>query len=132
MGGELNPSVKELREAHASRMARDEVLSIDYHRNGVGGDGFFVALVRVAEPDQKVLVCIVPAWAVFGNDGDGTPLTWQQAVELCPGGCLPCYCVDPELASGSWTKPGTVQFDVNSWRGDHYFEIVAKAARERS
>ena len=123
--------VSTLRANHARRMSEDEVLSIAYHRNGVGGDGFYVALVRVHEGDQRVLVCIVPAWAVWANDDDETPLTGRQAAELSPGGGLPCFAIDPGLASGPWTKPGTVEFGVNSWRGDHYFDLVAAAARAR-
>lgn len=125
-------TVSAFRKSHAQRMSGDEVLSIAYHRNGVGGDPFYVALVRVAELDHKVLVCIVPAWAVTANDDDESPLTWQQACDLCPTGTMPCYAIDPELASGPWTKPGTVAFGVNSWRGDHYFNLVAEAARARA
>jgi hypothetical protein len=117
-------SVEELRAAHARRMTADEVLSIDYHRNGVGGDGFYVALVRAHEADHRVLTVIVPGWAVEAvRDG-------KDAAEVCPSGTYPCYAIDPTLAAGPWTNPGTVEFGVNSWRGDHYFDLVVNAAIE--
>lgn len=116
----MNETVETLRAAHEKRMTEKEVLSIAYHRNGVCGDGFYVALVRTPDAEQRVLTVIVPEWAVEAGD-------WQKASEICPSGCVPCYVIDPELASGPWTKPGTVEFGVNSWRGDHYFAVVVAA-----
>lgn len=30
------------------------------------------------------------------------------------------------------TKPGTIEFGTNSWRGDRFFDIVRDAAKEMS
>ncbi len=123
-----NRTVKELRDEYEARMREKEVLEIDYHRNGVGGDGFFVALVRDPDLDNRVLVAIVPAWAVE-QVRDLDVSMWNQVES--PAGGLPCFVIDPEIASGPWTKPGTIAFGTNSWRGDNYFDLVVKAAQER-
>jgi len=118
-----NGTIGELRAGQDERMGKSEVLEIAYHRNGVGGDGFYVALVRVPDLDQKVLVVIVPGWAVEVG-------TYAKAAQRCPTGCVPAYAIDPEIASGPWRKPGTVAFGVNSWRGEYYFDLVVAAAKE--
>jgi len=112
-------NVSELKQQHKRRMSENEVLSIAYHRNGISGDGFYVALVRTPDADQRVLTVIVPGWAVDSED----------AAKESPGGGYPCFAIDPGLASGPWTNPGTVEFGVNSWRGDHYFDLVRDAAK---
>jgi hypothetical protein len=99
---------------------KKKVLSIACHRNGVSGDPFFVALVRDSEM-KRVFTVIVPAWAPYASPSELS----QQA----PGG-LPCYVIDPGIAAGSASAPGTIAFGENSWRGDHYFDLVAGAARE--
>lgn len=93
------------------------VTEIAYHRNGIGGDGFYVA--RVNDTDQgRTLVAIVPAWAVGDEDTDRAN---------SPGGGVPCFVIDPAVAAG---ETGTIAFGENSWRGDNYFDVVVTAARE--
>lgn len=118
-------TVQERRADHAARMSLDEVLSLAYHRNGIGGDGFYVALVRVASDDHRVLTVIVPGWAVEAG-------TAQAAAKLSPSGCIPAYAIDPNIAAGPWTAPGTVEFGVNSWRGEHHFDLIVAAAKAQS
>ena len=44
-----------------------KITSIDYHRNGIGGDGFYVALIEDTDLDHP-LVAIVPSSAVESDD----------------------------------------------------------------
>lgn len=115
-------TVEQMRADHARRMDEDEVLSVAYHRNGIGGDGFYVALVRAHEASQRVLTVIVPGWAVEAG-------TKEKAAKRTPSGCIPVYALDPGLAAGPWTDPGTIEFGVNAWRGEHFFDIVVAAAK---
>lgn len=117
-----NRTVEQLRSDHVQRMCEKEVLRLDYHRNGVGGEGVWFALIRSPDADQKVLLAVVPEWAITAG-------SYHAAALASPAGGIPCYVIDPELASGPWTKPGTVEFGTNSWRGDHYFETVLKAVQ---
>jgi hypothetical protein len=91
-----------------------KVVSIAYHRNGVSGDPFYVALVEDDESERGPLLAIVPDSAVVSG-GMASPQT----------GCLQCYVINPLLAA-----QGTIEFGPNSWRGDKFFDVVVEAAKE--
>lgn len=93
-----------------------EVLEIAYHRNGVSGEGFWVARIR---HEGTIKIAIVPDWAVRTN----------HPAQVSPDGCYPCYVIDPAKAAG---EDGTIAFGPNSWRGDHFFDTVVTAARAGS
>lgn len=80
------------------------ITALDYHRNGCGGHGFYVALFTDKEVGQGVAT-------VFCED-DGEGYTDRKAtLEACR---ISVFSV-PELAAGN------IAFARgNSWRGDHY------------
>lgn len=77
------------------------VEKIDYHRNGVGGMGFHVAILK--EDGRNMLVVRFPKEA----DKDA--------------GAILCAAFDLALLA-----EGVIEFGHNSWRGDHYNEVVDK------
>lgn len=72
-----------------------EIVRIDYHRNGVGGVGFIVAIVKPEVKDwpETVLVTRTP----YDDEG------------------VSCFVLDYDLV----TK-GEIRFGYNSWRGDQF------------
>lgn len=92
------------------------VVQLAYHRNGISGLGFHVAIVEEAE--DRV-------------DASGKPLkgTRRMLVVRFPGdiadegtGNVVCAVFDlAQLAAGD------IAFGSNSWRGDHYHEVVDRA-----
>lgn len=102
-----------------------EVQQVAYHRNGVGGEAVYVALVADSEvvastrPGGTLLV-LVPAWAI---DEAASAL---DAAKRAPSGGIPCYAVDPQLAAA-----GEVAFGANSWRGEQYYTAVRAAVLTR-
>lgn len=73
-----------------------KVIKSAHHRNGVCGKPFSVVLF---EDEKRQMLAIVPSGD--GDNGD------QDNGE--------CYVLDLALAAA-----GTIEFGVNSWRGDHY------------
>ena len=78
-----------------------KLLSIDHHRNGVGGEPFYVALWE--DRGQKFLV------TYFYKD---------------PSRCA-CAAVDVNLAAA-----GNIAFGENSWRGDHWQDAMLWAIKQ--
>jgi hypothetical protein len=68
-----------------------DVLAVDYHRNGVGGTGFYVVLFTENESNQKMVGIVTP----------DDPNKWNAQV----------LSVD-KLAEND------IAFASNSWRGD--------------
>jgi len=98
-----------------------EVLQVAYHRNGVGGEAVYVALVadsRVRDSRRPggTLLVLVPAWAIAEVGSAG------EAAARTPSGSIPCYAIDPALAA-----EGSVAFGANSWRGEDYYGAVRAA-----
>lgn len=85
-----------------------EVLHADYHRNGVGGAGFFVGLVHDSEEQRDFLVTWFPQ---YEEDGD-TLQKFQENIAV----------IDPaQAATGNvYMHPTGDQPGGNAWRGDHY------------
>lgn len=77
-----------------------DVRSVNWHRNGIGGEGFFAILFRDEDVGADMVATLF--------DGPG-----QCAVLRVPD------LSDPEKG---------VRFGINSWRGDHYETDLRKAA----
>ena len=73
-----------------------EVLECEYHRNGIGGEGFYAIRFR---------------WL---NREDSPPCVMLAVLFDEPGQCA---VIDPTMAAGD---EGTVRFGTNSWRGDTF------------
>jgi len=82
------------------------VTSVAHQRNGVAGDPFYVALID--DPEEGQLVAIIPCSATEDDaEQDG----------------FPCYVLGVDKL-----REGDVAFASNSYRGDHYYELVRAAA----
>ena len=75
-----------------------EIVSIDYHRNGVGGVGFIVAIVKPQTKDWPEMVQVIRT----PQDDKG----------------VSCFVLDWEKV-----KEGDIRFGYNSWRGDQFAAI---------
>lgn len=86
---------------------------LDYHRNGVSGLGFYVAIVEETEDKERREMLVIR----FPKESD-----------KATGGVV---CAAFDLAKLDQRE---VRFCYNSWRGDYYHAIVDKAiaAREKS
>ena len=73
-----------------------------YHRNGVGGEGFHVALVEEIDGDETRRMVVIRA-----KDADKHT------------GSVNCFVLDVDKAAA-----GDVQFFTNSWCGDHYADFM--------
>lgn len=85
-----------------------KVIKLDYHRNGVCGQGFYAGIVDDDESGRMVVVRVP-------KDDDGN----EQA-----GGVL-CFALNIDML-----KDGNVEFGHNSWRGDHYADVMDKAIKK--
>lgn len=88
------------------------IIAADYHRNGVGGTGFYVGLVGEADKSQK-LVVFFPE----GGSTDDTPKGYQTRIAV----------VDVDMAAR-----GDVQFGSNSWRGADQYQDEALAIKAKA
>jgi hypothetical protein len=80
-----------------------KVTDIDYHRNGISGEGFWAVAFDWKDDDKQLRHMVA---AVFDRPG-------QVAV------------LDAEMAS-----EGNVTFGSNSWRGDHFENDLRLAIAE--
>lgn len=89
---------------------KGKVVSVDYHRNGVGGAGFVTAAIKCQfndEGDEQMFVTM----SFFGYPSSRNTFIEQTGA------------VDASIAA-----TGNVRFFENSWRGSDMFgEIVAEA-----
>ena len=81
-----------------------KVNKIDYHRNGVCGAGFFVGLIEDEDKSTKLFVHFPD------HDEDGY---------VKNGDSVMTAILDADLVGKHVTE-----FMVNSWRGDHYHDLV--------
>jgi len=81
-----------------------KVNKIDYHRNGVCGAGFFVGLIEDEDKSTKLFVHFPD------HDKDGY---------VKNGDSVMTAILDADLVGKHVTE-----FMVNSWRGDHYHDLV--------
>lgn len=107
---ELDPASVE----HTSDHGTYRVLSAAYHRNGVGGTGFYVGILAYSSGDfagQRMHLVTVPTPHTTGDhEGEPNPDVFWPDI----------YVTDLDLAAGTSSTPGTVAFGVNSWRGDRF------------
>jgi len=103
--------------------ARDgDILAADYHRNGVGGAGFYVALVQ--DQGRRMLVVHFPSEDEDGEVGHGGYTAVLDTLKLAAGNIY----MHP--------RPDVPGSGDNAWRGDQYERryakaIIAKVAEDR-
>ena len=76
------------------------VKAIDYHRNGICGQGFNTVLFDDAENG--------PMMAIVLDRGSYESL-----------GLAPCFVLNTDMLA-----KGEIRFTYNSWRGDHYYDLL--------
>jgi hypothetical protein len=96
------------------------VKALDWHRNGGGGLGFHVAIVE--EPEDRV-------------HADGSPVLparrrmlvvrFPKSVDRTEGLTV-CAAFDLAMLA-----EGDIRFAHNSWRGEHYSEVVDRAVARK-
>lgn len=87
-------------------MRNDErrLVAISYHRNGVGGQGFHIALFRWKDPDKRT-PRLMQAIAFSSEEHDSDPFEGQLAV-----------------TDTAESAAGNIEFTKgNSWRGHDHF-----------
>tara|TARA_Y100001938_G_scaffold105117_1_gene143456 strand:- start:580 stop:1020 length:441 start_codon:yes stop_codon:yes gene_type:complete len=90
------------------------VSSIDYHRNGVCGEGFFTGFVYCPEQKRELLFVHFPDPETKNPTTDSTH--WEP---------VRTAILDPDLVAEK-----NVEFGQNSWRGDYYHEACKEGAEE--
>lgn len=97
-------------------MSEFTVLHADYHRNGVGGEGFYVGLIY----DDAQQCALLVTWFPEYQEDDDTLAKFQTRISV----------IDPaKAAEGNvYMHPFNGQPGGNAWRGDHY-QDAAKAIR---
>ncbi len=89
-----------------------EILEADYHRNGVGGEGFYVGLIR--DEGRRMLVTWFPEY-----EDDGNTLTpFQTRIAVVD--------VDAAATGNIYMYRRGDQPGGNAWRGDHYGTAARK------
>src|SRR3954462_9341075 len=87
---------------------RLHITEVDYHRNGIGGHGFFA--VRFTDPKNGAMLAVV-----FMNvDEDGYSIPFP----------------DPMVAVFHEETLPVITFGTNSWRGDNYAGELYEAIQE--
>jgi hypothetical protein len=86
------------------------LLAIDFHRNGVCGRSFHVALCRDPDGSRKLVT-----W--FGNPDHDSDDIDEHATS--------CSVVDVDLAAAG----NIAMHSGNAWRGDHYIDHMRRWAR---
>ncbi len=98
--------------AKRNRETEMTVKTLDYHRNGVCGRGFYVGIVKFTEDGVTRDMLVVR----FPNDTDGEP----SSVASDDNGIL---CAAFDIAQ----LPDIEFAHGNSWRGDHFSDVMDKA-----
>jgi hypothetical protein len=94
------------------RMATKKVKTLTYHRNGVGGLGFYCAIVEDEGRDMLVVRFV-------SYDGKGENVVDESV------GAIVCAAFDTKLLAD-----GNITFGENSWRGDHYSDVMDAAIKQ--
>ncbi len=112
--------------AHGNRGETIEVTEIAYHRNGVGGIGFF-AVAFTARPagehERQMVGVVFPYHEPSADDPESLDTLWNPT----DGYRNPPTAVFDRELLGS----GVVAFGANSFRGDNY-DAALRDAIERS
>lgn len=86
-----------------------KVTEVNYHRNGIGGEGFYVC--RLHDPEHGEMIAIAFSSSVEDETEARAAGSW----------------INPCIAVFSEEKLPDVRFFHNSWRGDHYWPSVYDA-----
>lgn len=81
------------------------VLEADYHRNGVGGEGFYVGVIQDHEQGRMLLT-------YFPEEG----ARWQSRIAVVN--------LDTAATGNIYMHPHGDHEGGNAWRGDHYQEAA--------
>ena len=81
-----------------------KIVKKDYHRNGICGEGFHVGIIKDDDGSSKLFVHFP------NNDKEGY-MTKKGAVRTA--------ILDVDLVGKK-----EISFGVNSWRGDHYHDLI--------
>lgn len=88
---------------------KDSVIdAVDHHRNGVGGLGFYVALITEPDNSHKVVITVP----------DEPGATFVLDVDALAAGNIYMH---PQVGADGNGVTGT---GSNAWRGDHYREAL--------
>ena len=89
-----------------------EILEVEYHRNGIGGEPFYAVAFKDHDPDRTFVA------TVFGGGDDGDVFADRDEAGRF---------VSPRVAVLEVAKLPSVTFGENSWRGDHYANALFAA-----
>ena len=81
-----------------------KIKTMDYHRNGVCGEGFHVGIIKDDDGSNKLFIH-------FSNHDKEGYLTKKGAVRTA--------ILDTDLVGKQ-----EIEFGVNSWRGDYYHDLI--------
>lgn len=94
-------------------MSTIEVTQVEYHRNGVGGEGFYA--IRFTDPEEGAMLGVVfPPDPVDAETGEPD---WKGLH-------------NPRVAVFKESLLPDVTFGVNSWRGDNYSSQLYDAIKQ--
>lgn len=97
------------------------VEQVEYHRNGVSGEPFFVVkfTAKVDGHARNFVATLFPEYLSDREDG-GDQYVWGP--ELGKFYNPRCAVLDADLVG-----QGVIDFGANSWRGDHYSDELLAA-----
>lgn len=88
-------------------MDKQRVISLAYHRNGICGEGFYAGIVEETEGKSKRNMLVV---------------RFDKETVDGPVGMVCCAAFDCALVAKH-----DIEFGSNSWRGDHYADVMDEA-----
>lgn len=98
-----------------------KVLDVDYHRNGVGGEGFFTGIFIDVNGDQKgktftfVMFASFSGWVKGKEHEEAQEYTFDEA---CGDYKCAVLCLED-------VNSGTAE---SAWRGDYFYHAVVQSA----
>jgi hypothetical protein len=82
-----------------------EILQQDYHRNGVGGDGFVASIIRSYDDENNFQDLVAISFPEYDDEGENMGFGGRTAV------------LDLDILN----EKRTIEFGVNSWRGSDMY-----------
>lgn len=98
-------------------MAQCDVLHADYHRNGIGGAGFYVALLFDHTTSRRMLLTWFPEYRDPHPETGAERLARRQDY-------VSVIDVDQAAEGNIYMHPGNGQPGGNAWRGADYYADV--------
>jgi hypothetical protein len=89
------------------------VESVDYHRNGICGEGFAVAIFRDNDDGRRMVATVAQKYVPDPRDGD-SGYFGEHVFDA-----VTCRVLDIDLLAA-----GDIAFGSNSWRGDNYGDAL--------